>query len=239
MMRNSNSHKPEPNEVNHEPFIQQNVQEEHRLEQKFEQMFLNLKTLHDATIISMRKEMVHLSSHLVTKEELKQLVEVKNSTEADSSAPVTIEMDIVKESASYAKQLINLLEQASFNYVVEKQAKDELYKEYKALKNEFATMKERYDTLAAEKHLAEQDLRQELLEARKKHAKTLERYDELKSAKKQKEYELIEALEKNSTLEKRVPWLEAQLEQQRELVFQKNIAKNSRETINENKEEQE
>jgi len=98
-------------------------------QQKLEQMDAKLQQLNEITI--------QLSNNVLTKEELLNALAKKENTAAIET---DVEMTVVNESASYAKQLINLLEQAALNFVKEKQAKNRLQEEIMQTKRKLARM---------------------------------------------------------------------------------------------------
>lgn len=168
-MSDTNMHLPEDSQkTSKQSLLQMETYIEQKFEQKFEQMFTALqRSQHDITAL-MRNEIALLSQHVVKKQDLQQLLDQNNATVGTGN----VEMDVVKESASYAKQLVQLLEEAAMSYVAEKESKDELRKQHATLKNELTVAQQHYSELESKYDSTKEQLK--ALE--KKHENLIERY---------------------------------------------------------------
>jgi hypothetical protein len=96
------------------------------LEKKIEDIYSKLGSIEGSTK-TIDTTLSFLSEKSITKEELQKLQD--QITEPVSEMRGNVETEVVKESASFAKQLINLLEEASLKYVNEKQLKEEIHRQ--------------------------------------------------------------------------------------------------------------
>lgn len=100
------------------------------LENKIDEMYKKFGIINEFTK-SIQETMGMLSDNLVTRDELLKVLEEKQASTSvnNTSLQPNVENDVVQEGALFAKQLIDLLEEAALKYVKERQSKDKLLKE--------------------------------------------------------------------------------------------------------------